>query len=95
LCPPAHKGHSLAVRQYVDGRLDGAAVAPPSHRGTDVNDSNDTLLLGRSSGEKIRGGSFVGALDELFVFDRALLPGEILRLMRENRPPDTSLADLN
>jgi ferric-dicitrate binding protein FerR (iron transport regulator) len=87
--------HSLAIRQYVDGRLDGAAVAAPAHRGTDVNDSNDTLFLGRAPGEKVRGALFLGALDELFVFDRALLPGEIFRLMRENRPPDTSLADVN
>lgn len=86
--------HSLAVRQYVDGRLDGATAAPPAHRG-DTNESNDTLFLGHAPGEKIRGDLFLGALDELFVFDRALLPGEIFRLMRENRPPETTLADLN
>ncbi|MEY4484302.1 MAG: hypothetical protein RL693_1754, partial [Verrucomicrobiota bacterium] len=33
--------------------------------------------------------------DELFAFDRALSPTEVVRLMRDNQPPEVVVAELN
>ena len=86
----------LQAKQYVDGRLEGStaksfASRPPVEAQT--SDTADTLWLGRSPGDRNKEGFFKGAMDELFVIDRALSPAEIVRLMRDNQPPETSLAE--
>jgi hypothetical protein len=83
----------LQTKQYVDGRLDGTSVTAAFRGRSESSDQNESLFLGRSPGDKGREGSFVGAMDELFVIDRALSPAEITRLMRDNEPPETTLAE--
>ena len=87
--------NTLRTRQYVDGRLEGAAhhvrIRPPAENSR--SEAVDTLMLGHSPGDKAKAGFFKGSLDELFVFDRALSPAEIVRLMHENQPPEIVLAE--
>lgn len=78
----------LHVKQYVDGRLDGSpADDRPTSRSGDLakQDAIDTLWLGCGPQDHPRETFFIGALDELFVIDRALSPPEIVRLMHENQ----------
>lgn len=85
---------SVQAKQYVDGRLEGSALRSMKKPRADTAEeaTADTLWLGRSAGSKSRkNGFFHGDLDELFVLDRALAPQEIVRLMKENRPPVTML----
>ena len=85
----------LQAKQYVDGRLEGSTTKNLANRvlaDSTKPETADTLWLGRSPGDKNKAGFFKGALDELFVIDRALSPAEIVRLMRENQPPETPLA---
>ncbi len=81
----------LQARQYVDGRLDGNASRPPPKRSAD-SETADTLWLGRSPADRAKDAFFTGTLDELFVIDRPLSPAEIVKLMRDNQPPDTTFA---
>ena len=83
---PMANGH-LQARQYVDGRLEGSATSPAPYRIT-----TDTLWLGRGPLDRPKDNKFTGVLDELFVVDRPLSPSEIVRLMRENQPPETMVA---
>ncbi len=82
----------LQARQYLDGRLEGNASRPPPKRASADAEVADTLWLGRSPGDKPKEALFTGALDELFIIDRPLSPAEIVRLMRDNQPPETTLA---
>lgn len=93
VCMPTSKD-VMQVKQYVDGRLDGSSTgAMSAARGRDKTDEPvEAILLGRGAGSKNREGFFVGAMDELFVVDRALSPSEITSLMKSNQPPDTGLA---
>jgi hypothetical protein len=84
---------SIQAKQYVDGRLDGAGSTRANARAKSNAEANDTIFLGRTPGDKLREGFFVGSLDELFVIDRALSPGEITRLIKDNQPPDIGLAN--
>lgn len=87
----------MQVKQYVDGRFEGdghpspvgSKTGPTSAGGADepapaVDSVWMGCRLGISGPRKER---FVGALDELFVIDRALGPQEILHLMNDNRLP--------
>lgn len=75
----------LQVKQYVDGRLDGVS-SNNAHSSRAVEIAMDTLWLGCGPMDRTKDGFFVGALDELFVFERALSPSEIVRLMHNNQP---------
>ncbi len=79
----------LQAKQYVDGHLDGSSINDPRpHHSTDIVklDAMDALWLGRSPIDRPKEGFFMGALDELFIIDRAMSPIEIVRLMQENHP---------
>jgi hypothetical protein len=89
---------TLQIRQYVDGRLDGSTARRGAKRGrnaahkdaaTDTPD--DVLWIGRNLAGSDSAAHFRGALDELFIADRALSPPEIRHLMKQNRPlaPET------
>jgi hypothetical protein len=90
-------------RQYVDGRLEGAATKrfklrhnERQGRATAQGDGRgDVLTIGHAtSGDA--GECFRGLLDELFVASRALTPPEIRQLLRENKPmPTTTIAGVD
>ena len=83
---PRSDGH-LQAKQYVDGRLEGMA-STSIRKGT----GSDLLWLGRAPGDRPKEAMFIGTLDELFVVDRPLSPAEIVRLMRDNQPPEIVVA---
>ena len=80
------------VRIYVDGHLESLTGRRQRH--IDTNTTSATarpLMLGRYLGQTHAGEgfSFEGDLDEVYVFEGALLPGQIERLRKSNnlRPP--------
>ena len=102
LSPKAKADAAPQVRQYVDGRLDGLSAKRSAKRARGFQSEGDTvtgsaeeaLWIGRNFANHDSAGPFRGALDELFLADRALTPPEIRRLMTHNGPaaPET-LAD--
>ena len=90
---------TLQVRQYVDGRLDGLSARRNAKRSRGgsaggketASAPDDVLWIGRNLAGLEPTGHFRGALDELFIADRALTPPEIRHLMTQNRPlaPET------
>jgi ferric-dicitrate binding protein FerR (iron transport regulator) len=86
-------GGSVHVKQYVDGRLDGSS-ADNGAAALNTEVTMDTLWLGRGPLDRSKEAFFTGALDELFVIDRALSPTEIVRLMHENQPDAAIAASL-
>jgi hypothetical protein len=88
--PTTDPDRPIEVRQYVDSRLE--REDKPSTTGSDIfmktSDAyatSGTIWLGcRLSTKGVRAERFSGAMDELFIADRALQPREILRLMNEN-----------
>ena len=93
----------VQVKQYVDGRLEGEGYpSPPGVKDEydttapsldDPTTVNDTLWLGCRLGlSGPRKNRFRGEMDELFIANRALEPGEIVQLMKNNQPLQTSLA---
>ncbi len=95
---PKADGH-VQVRQYVDGRLDGLSARRTAKRGRGgsaagketASAPGDVLWIGRNPAGHESAAHFRGALDELFIADRALTPPEIRHLMTQNRPlaPET------
>jgi hypothetical protein len=92
---PARKQDGMQIRQYVDGRLEGAFAKRAGKRigrKAVVAESapTDMLWMGRDS----KGDRFHGEIDELFLADRALVPQEIRQLMLRNQPalPETLAA---
>lgn len=82
----------VQVTQYVDGGLEGTTLRAIKTKRTQDTSSGDVMWLGRSPSKRNKPRYFRGALDELFVADRALSPPEILRLMTENQPPRLDVA---
>ena len=91
------------TRQYVDGRLEAVAAKHFKGRhnerrargGAAAEFASTTMTIGGApAGEGRAGEYFRGAIDELFLTDRALTPLEIRQLLRENQPaPPPTLAD--
>jgi hypothetical protein len=82
---PARKQGGMQIRQYLDGRLEGASAKRAGKRAKAlVADPaiTDTLWIGRD----LKGTRFHGEIDELFLADRALVPQEIRPLMLRNQP---------
>ena len=53
-----------------------------------LQDRRETVWIGRRSGARgLAQDGFRGELDELFIADRPLAPGEIRQLMEKNEPP--------
>jgi hypothetical protein len=85
----------MQIRQYVDGRLENASDHHSGRRNRRTLSPNaslastpdEALWIGRNAedGEPDQ-QRFVGALDELFVADRALSPQEIRHLIKKNTP---------
>jgi hypothetical protein len=102
--PKRKSDSAMHVLQYVDGRLEGASAR---HLGKRIR--RGSILAKTASGavdEALWMGCNLdaagtdqphlrGALDELFMADRALAPQEIRRLMQKNTPapPETVAAD--
>ena len=85
---PGRKPDAMQIRQYVDGRLEGAPLRRAAKRAlarsgapTDAG-TPDTLTIGASAD----GTFFRGEMDELYIADRALAPQEIRQLMNRNQP---------
>jgi hypothetical protein len=86
----------IQAKQYVDGRLEEAtsrADKKQKHHSMQIAEESgdaapkDLLWIGRrpgSASSKKSGDRFRGALDELFIADRALSPHEIVHLMTTN-----------
>lgn len=80
------------VRQYVDGRLEETTSSSAKQkRVTPAEEitatADDRVWLGRRlGGPGQRQDRFHGAMDELFIADRALAPDEITHLMTDNKP---------
>ncbi|HVM47644.1 MAG TPA: LamG-like jellyroll fold domain-containing protein [Candidatus Acidoferrum sp.] len=93
----------VEVKQYVDGHFEGEGK--PSPPGTEVSEKfrepgastiGDTLWLGcRVGNNGPRRDRFRGEMDELCIADHALSPGQIVALMKDNRPAPTALAARN
>ena len=83
----------VQIRQYVDGRLDGLAAHRSARRvrsgSADGRETpgtpHEVLWIGCNLASHESAGHFRGALDELFIADRALTPPEIRCLMTQNR----------
>ncbi len=89
LTPARRHPEKLQVRQYIDGRLDGVSMRRPVKRGQPLDiAADDRLWLGRASEESSE--NFHGAIDELYLIDRALSPQEIHLLMEKNELPGTA-----
>jgi ferric-dicitrate binding protein FerR (iron transport regulator) len=85
LVPLGSADGPLQVTQYVDGRLEGTTTRV--HRTKLAADAaySDVLWLGRVPAKNKKDkGRFVGDMDELFIADRVLSPGEIVSLMTAN-----------
>jgi len=82
----------MNVNQYVDGRLEGTTLSRAKARfalpaDEAVEPPHDILCLGRRlAGPHPKKERFRGALDELFIADRALTPREIAQLIKTNNP---------
>lgn len=94
---PASAGEpGWQIKQYVDGRLEGVSSGAagrkrPAQVALDSTDERqDQFWLGRhiAGAHRVK-DRFRGDLDELFVIDRALTPGDIVHLMDFNRLPDS------
>ena len=92
----------VKIRQYVDGRLDGLSARRNGKRGRGApaakepaSAPQDVLWIGRNLAGHETAAHCRGALDELFIADRALTPPEIRHLMTQNRPlaPETLAAE--
>ena len=71
------------VRIYVDGKLEPLSGRRQGPIETDTTSFDaKPLTLGRHLGKN--GGQFDGDLDEVHVFEGALLPSQIMRLMKKN-----------
>jgi hypothetical protein len=89
------------ARQYVDGRLDGATARHlkghhserrPRNGGATFTSALTLNIGGTPGNESSPRGFFRGAIDELFLADRALTPLEIRQLLRENKPAPLALS---
>ena len=81
------------VRQYVDGKLEPVSAFLNRAVNTEVNEESFPVAMGhyvgyRSPNEGEHFESFRGAIDEMFLFEGALTPKQILRVMKENQPPE-------
>lgn len=80
------------VRLYVDGELEPISAFLNRNVDTEVNENSFPVFIGRYIGfrspdEEKHFQSFKGAIDELYLFEGALTPGQILKLMNEGTPP--------
>ena len=90
----------VQVRQYIDGRLESSTITPDAMHGEArasnrkaMTELTDVLWLGCRLGvDGQKNARFRGAMDELFVADRALEPNEIVGLMKDNQLPVAALA---
>jgi ferric-dicitrate binding protein FerR (iron transport regulator) len=92
--PKAKSTTTPQIKHYIDGRLDTvtwkhAGKKPASEHPPIAAHSEETLWLGQGLGEGAE--RFRGALDEVFVADRALTPHEIRHLMKNNAPAPTEM----
>jgi hypothetical protein len=75
------------VRIYVDGRLEALSGRRPRRIDTDpTSPAARAITLGRYHGQGDGRAAcfFEGDLDEVHIFEGALLPGQIMRLMKRN-----------
>jgi ferric-dicitrate binding protein FerR (iron transport regulator) len=75
------------VRIYVDGKLEPLTSRRQQRINTDTKSANaQPLTIGRNLGQWQGRGPFFfeGDLDEVYVFEGPLLPGQIVRLMKRN-----------
>jgi ferric-dicitrate binding protein FerR (iron transport regulator) len=102
LVPKPKSDTALQVKQYVDGRFEAPSARHPFKRargpaaGSLLASGDDTIWIGRKPGDASQSAAqFRGAIDELFIADRALTPPEIRQLMLYNKlsPSDTLAAD--
>ena len=78
----------VQVKQYVDGRLDGAGLLRRATGKNGTSAPGALVSIGRDPREEAAGADgFEGELDELLLADRPFTPDEIRRLMEENLPP--------
>ena len=92
---PGHRANALMqVKLYVDGRLEGLTAKSVKKRRSalakgigEIDEmAKDIVSIGQRLGSPRQSTQhFRGEMDELFIVDRALIPAEIRRLMRENK----------
>jgi hypothetical protein len=75
------------VRHYVDGKLESVSGFR-NHK--ILSDSNEITLTMGAPVHDFTEGSYKGWLDEVYLFDSALTPAQISRLMHSNEPPESS-----
>ena len=82
------------LRLYIDGVLQTHSKSR-SKRVATVTDERKSkpVTMGLNLNRPRAEGSFLGDLDEVYVFDRALLPGELRKLITENTPPPSPDTD--
>lgn len=78
------------LRLYLDGVLQPLSQSHSNRVATvTAGKKARPVTLGLNVNRPRAEGSFRGDLDEVYVFDRTLLPGEIKRLITENQPPES------
>ena len=76
------------VKQFVDGKLEGAGAFSWRERPLAQSAGEaGKLTLGRTTVTSSAADGFVGALDELFIADRPLTPFELRQLIEKNELP--------
>lgn len=85
---PGRKPEMTQIRQYVDGRLEGAPSKRNAKKSIARNFNAATALEpdALAIGAALDGSLFRGEMDELFIADRVLAPQEIRQLMMRNQP---------
>jgi len=84
-----HADAATHIRHYVDGRFEGVSA----YRQQAIDTETDTeKSIPAVIGKYLHPGdqlfkTFHGSIDELYVFDTALTPSQILRLKQTNTPP--------
>ena len=80
------------IRHYVDGKLEVVSaiknIPVEIDTATDSNRASDNLKIGFRKRRNEPAGTLHGAIDELYIFDAAILPSQITNLKDFNLPDD-------
>ena len=79
---------SSLIRHYVDGKLEEVSGSKEMKIETESN--HRALSIGNyiGTGHKIFKG-YKGWIDEFYLFDQALTPSQIVKIMKDNQPPNS------
>ena len=84
-----HADAATHIRHYVDGRFEGVSACRQQAIDTEVDTAKSIpAVIGKYLHPTDKSfGTFHGSIDELYVFNAALTPAQILQLQQTNIPP--------